>query len=135
MDKRELSMVIYQQILKIEGVRHFKRFNSNSQWSKTSKIQPKKGRISTILDQIHIKLLRISSYRLERASLCGLIKKDRKLKELDFLHFYSISQWSKTVKIWPKNGRISTVLGQTHIKSPQINSVGFAPNALISSQE
>ena len=39
-----------------------------------------------------------------------------------YKRFYSISQWSKTPKIWPKNVQISAVLGQILIKSLRLSS-------------
>ena len=38
--------------------------------------------------------------------------------------FKAQTQGSKTLKIQPKNGRISTVLGRIYIKPPQTNTFG-----------
>ena len=58
----------------------YKRFYSISQWSKTPKIWPKNGQISSVLGHILIKLPRLSSNRSERSFCGGLIKKMLKIE-------------------------------------------------------
>ena len=48
-----------------------------------------------------------------------------------FKRFYSISWWSKTPKIWPKNDQILAVLGQILIKPSQINTFGSEESFLV----
>ena len=62
----------------------FKRFDSISQWSKTTEIRPKNDRISAVLGQILLKQPRINLYESEGTFHGNLRKYIPKLKELDF---------------------------------------------------
>ena len=58
----------------------------------------------------------------ERTFCAGLIKTLKIEGSSLSTLFYSILQGSKTLKIWPKNGRVLAVLVHILIKPPQMNT-------------